>query len=81
MKSLTAETLNTRVEMGPVTFVPVEGRRGNRMFEVQCDVREISVEQIGALPKKPKVVTTDEFGHLGTERQLWAQQRRGGPRK
>ncbi len=83
MKFLSAETLNTntRIEMGPVTFVPVEGGRGKRMFEVQCDVREIPVEETVAFPRKPKIVITDEFGHLGTEHRTWAHQRRGGFRK
>ena len=83
MKLASVETLkvNTKIEMGPVNFVPVEGGRGKRMFEVQCDVKEVPVDSVGAFPRKPRVIVTDAFGHLGTEHQLWAQERGCGLRK
>lgn len=83
MKPLSLETLgaSTRIEIGAVNFVPVEGGKGRRLFEVQCDIKEVPVGPVGLPPRKPRTIKTDEFGHLGTEHQLWAQQRRGGPRK
>lgn len=85
MKPLSVETLlsapNTRPVVGGITFVPVEGKGGKKLFQVNCDVREESVFVSGAEPRKPRIVCSDEFGHLGTEHQLWAQQRRGSPRK
>lgn len=86
-KCLSVEALlansNTRPVVGGISFVPVEGGKGKvgKMFEVVCQVEEIPVNPDGAFQRRPRIVVTDEFGHLGTEHQIWAQQRRGCPRK